>query len=64
MTTLADIINGANKPYERPDVCPNCKGKGQVRVFVRANEVRLISCPICDGDEPFPEDSHQEDVGC
>ena len=64
MTTLADVIAGANKPYEPPETCPNCKGKGKVRVHVRANEYRLVPCPICDKDVKFLEDEYLSDVGC
>ena len=63
MTTLADVILNANKPYEKQPTCTNCKGKKQVRVFVRANETRLVPCPVCT-EELYMRQEVEDDVGC
>lgn len=57
--TLADVIAAQDEPYKKP--CDNCKGKGAMLVNVRANELRVIDCPVCTNNNVIREESHAED---
>ncbi len=47
--TLKDVIEGGI-------TCPNCNGKGEVKVtgvHPKRNEDKVIPCPLCNGDDNY-----------
>lgn len=47
MKSLAEVVRFKDEPYQPQPHCQNCNDKRRVSVNVRANEMRLIDCPVC-----------------